>query len=174
MIRRKHMFAAAAPDADSTVCALYQAHYQPLVRLGALVVGDFGTAEEVVQDTFAAMHGDWRLLRDTDKALPYLRRSVVNRSRSVLRHRAAADKCAPKPPDAPRAEQGTLTLLEGSAVVYALRGLPTRQREAIVLRYYADLPDAGIAKAMGISRGAVKRHTARAISALRTVLAEEP
>jgi hypothetical protein len=52
MIRRKHMFAAAAPDADSTVCALYQAHYQSLVRLGALVVGDCGTAEEVVQDTF--------------------------------------------------------------------------------------------------------------------------
>jgi RNA polymerase sigma factor (sigma-70 family) len=57
--------------------------------------------------------------------------------------------------------------------VAALRGLPDRQREAIVLRYYADLSEAEIATAMGISRGAVKSHTARGMTALRTVLEQE-
>jgi RNA polymerase sigma factor (sigma-70 family) len=81
------------------------------------------------------------------------------------------DRNAPKPaPDMPSAEQGALGLLERSAVVAALRELPPRQREALVLRYYGDLSEAQIALSMGISRGAVKSHTARAISALREVL----
>ncbi len=164
----------AERESEKAVCALYIAHYQSLVRLSALLVRDAATAEEVVQDSFVAMHGGWGRLRDTDKALSYLRQSVVNRSRSVLRHRAVVDKYAQKPPpDAPSAEQGAIILLERSAVVAALRGLPARQREALVLRYYADLSEADIAKAMGISRGAVKSHTARGMSALRTVLERE-
>jgi RNA polymerase sigma factor (sigma-70 family) len=73
----------------------------------------------------------------------------------------------------PSAEQGALTLLERTAVVAALRALPPRQREALVLRYYGDLSEAQIAGAMGISRGAVKSHTARAIAAMRAVLEME-
>ena len=89
----------------------------------------------------------------------------------MLRHRTVVDKNPQKaPPDMPSAEHGALVLLERSAVVAALRGLPDRQREAIVLRYYADLSEAEIATAMGISRGAVKSHTARGMTALRTAL----
>ena len=166
--------AAAAPlewDADRAVTAIYSEHYRSLVRLAAFLVRDTGTAEEVVQDSFVAMHGAWRRLRDTDKALSYLRQSVVNRSRSVLRHRMVVDKNTPKPPpDMPSAEHGAIIQLERSAVVSALRALPDRQREALVLRYYGDLSEAQIASTMGISRGAVKSHTARAMSALRAVL----
>lgn len=164
----------AAPlewDADRVVTAIYSEHYRSLVRLAAFLVRDNATAEEVVQDSFVAMHGAWRRLRDTDKALSYLRQSVVNRSRSVLRHRIVVDKNTPKPPpDMPSAEHGAIIQLERSAVVTALRALPERQREALVLRYYGDLSEAQIASVMGISRGAVKSHTARAMSALRTVL----
>lgn len=158
-------------DADKAVTQLYSAHYRPLVRLATLLVRDFATAEEVVQDAFVSMHGAWRRLRDPNKAVAYLRQSVVNKARSVLRHRAVVDKHAPKAlPDEPSAEHGAMGLLERAAVIEALRGLPTRQREAIVLRYYGDLSEAQIADAMGISRGAVKSHTARGISALRSVL----
>ncbi|CAM3916563.1 SigE family RNA polymerase sigma factor [Nocardiopsis gilva] len=158
-------------DADQAVTQLYSEHYRPLVRLAVLLVRDHATAEEVVQDAFVAMHGAWRRLRDPSKALSYLRQSVVNRARSVLRHRAVVEKHAPKAlPDAPSAEHGALGELERAAVIEALRRLPTRQREAIVLRYYGDLSEAQIADAMGISRGAVKSHTARGIAALRTVL----
>ena len=161
----------AEGEADAALAALYSMHYRSLVRLAALLVRDNATAEEVVQDSFVAMHSAWRRIRDNEKALSYLRQSVVNRSRSVLRHRAVVDHNAPKPaPALPSAEQGALTLLERTAVVAALRALPARQREALVLRYYADLSEAQIASAMGISRGAVKTHTARAIASLRAVL----
>jgi RNA polymerase sigma-70 factor (sigma-E family) len=161
-------------DADRAVTSIYSEHYRSLVRLAALLVRDVATAEEVVQDSFVAMHGAWRRLRDSDKALSYLRQSVVNRSRSVLRHRVVVDRNAPKPaPDMPSAEQGAISLLERSAVINALRTLPPRQREALVLKYYADLSEAQIATAMGISRGAVKSHTARAMTSLRAVLEVE-
>jgi RNA polymerase sigma-70 factor (sigma-E family) len=165
---------SAEADADRAVTALYGTHYRALVRLAALLVRDVATAEEVVQESFIAMHASWRRLRDTDKALSYLRQSVVNKSRSVLRHRVVIDRNAPKPPpDVPSAEQGAINLLERSAVVSALRTLPVRQREALVLRYYADLSEAQIASVMGISRGAVKSHTARAMTSLRSVLEVE-
>jgi RNA polymerase sigma-70 factor (sigma-E family) len=158
-------------DAARAVTAIYTTQYRSLVRLAALLVRDVATAEEVVQDSFIAMHAAWRRLRDTEKALSYLRQSVVNRSRSVLRHRMVVDKNAPKPaPDMPSAEQGAISLLERSAVIAALRTLPPRQREALVLKYYGDLSEAQIATAMGISRGAVKSHTARGVAALRVVL----
>ena len=167
---------AARPEwsADRAVTELYSLHYRALVRLAALLVRDMQTAEEVVQDSFVAMHGGWQRLRDAEKALAYLRQAVVNRSRSVLRHRSVIDRNMQKaPPDMPSAEHGALVLLERHAVVAALRGLPGRQREAIALRYYADLSEAEIATAMGISRGAVKSHTARGMSALRAALEQE-
>ena len=158
-------------DATQAVTEIYSTHYRSLVRLAVLLVRDVATAEEVVQDSFVAMHGAWKRLRDSDKALSYLRQSVVNRSRSVLRHRVVVDRNAPKPaPDMPSAEQGALSLLERSAVIAALRTLPLRQREALVLKFYADLSEAQIAASMGISQGAVKSHTARGMASMRAVL----
>jgi RNA polymerase sigma-70 factor (sigma-E family) len=161
-------------SADLAVIKLYSMHYPALVRLAAMLVRDTPTAEEVVQDAFIAMHDAWDRLRDSEKALAYMRQAVVNRSRSVLRHRLVVEKNLQKPPpDMPSAEAGALTLLERSAVVAALRDLPERQREAIVLRYYADLSEAEIAAAMHISRGAVKSHTSRGMAALRAALEED-
>ncbi len=158
-------------SADLAVVELYSLYYRSLVRLAAMLVRDTPSAEEVVQEAFIAMHEGWHRLKDTEKALAYLRQAVVNRARSVLRHRMVVEKNAPKPaPDMPSAEHGALTMLERSAVITALRALPERQREALVLRYYADLSEAEIAAAMRISRGAVKSHTARGIAALRAAL----
>ena len=163
-----------ATDADTAfeaITEIYGAHYRSLVRLATLLVHDVATAEEVVQDSFVALHAGLHRLRDSDKTLSYLRAAVVNRSRSVLRHRVVVDRNAPKPaPDMPSAEHGALALIERSSVVAALRSLPERQREVVVLRFYADLSEAQIAAAMGITRGAVKSHTSRAMAALRSVL----
>ncbi len=74
------------------------------------------------------------------------------------------------PPERPGAARDTLVALEPGGVGAALRDLPERQREAIVLRYYADLSEDEIAAAMRISRGAVKNHTALGMSALRAAL----
>jgi RNA polymerase sigma-70 factor (sigma-E family) len=158
-------------SADRAVTELYSAHYRSLVYLAAALVRDIPTAEEVVQDAFVAMHGGWQRLRDADKALAYLRQAVVNRCRSVLRHQAVVGPSLQKgPPGRPSAARDALVPLEQHSVRAALRDLPGRQREAIVLRYYADLSEEEIAAAMGISRGAVRSHTVRGMSALRATL----
>jgi RNA polymerase sigma-70 factor (sigma-E family) len=166
--RKGQLVEAGTRDADEALVALYTAHYRSLVRLSALLLHDAAAAEDVVQDAFVAMHGSWRRLRDPDKALAYLRQAVVNRSRSRLRHLKVVDRKAPAPmPDAASAEYGALASLDRAEVLACLRGLPQRQREVLVLRYYADLSEAQIADAMGISPGAVKSHASRGVIALR-------
>ncbi|GIF70133.1 RNA polymerase subunit sigma-24 [Asanoa ishikariensis] len=160
-------------DADQAVTHLFGAHYRAMVRLASLLLHERGIAEEIVQDAYVRLHARWHKLRDPDKALAYLRVAVVNGCRSALRHRRVVDAhlAASRPPmDVPSAESGALDLLTQAAVVDAIRRLPTRQREAIVLRYYVDLSEAEIAEAMGVSRGAVKSHAARAVAALRPIL----
>lgn len=150
---------------------MYQVHYPALVRAAALLTGDLATAEDVVQDSFITLHRAWPRLRDPGKALPYLRRSVINNSRSVLRHRAVAGRYPSLPAAGlPSAEESALAVVQRSSVLAALSVLPAKQREVLVLRYYADLSEAQIAAAMGISRGAVKSHAARARDSLRAML----
>src|SRR5215470_13136249 len=135
-------------DADRATTVMFGEHYRSLVRMAALLVGDVATAEAVVQDSFVAMHGAWRRLRDSEKALPYLRQCLVNRSRSVLRHRIVIGRNRSRPkPGLPRAERQALPLPE-HAVVGALRSLPPRQREALVLIYCGGLTEAQAASAM--------------------------
>ena len=161
----------SAWDAECLITELYAQHYRALVQLAVLWVRDMSTAEEVVQDSFIAIHGGWRRLRDTDNALPYLRQAVVNRARSVLRHRGVVERSVlDTPPDVPSAEQSALARLEQAAVLAALRELTDRQREAITLRYFAGLSECEIAAAMRVSRGSVKSHTSRGMAALRTAL----
>ena len=85
--------------ADEALEQLYAAHWRQLVRLSVLLVRDVGTAEEVVQDAFIAVHRRWGRLRDPDKALAYLRQAVVNQSRSALRHRMVVARYAARGPD---------------------------------------------------------------------------
>jgi RNA polymerase sigma-70 factor (sigma-E family) len=163
--------AASQWDADAAVEQLYVAHYRQLVRLSVLLVRDLATAEEVVQDSFVAMHGRWRGLRDPDKGLAYLRQTVVNRSRSVLRRRGVEERYVPPVTrDHHGADEDVLVADRRARVLEALRTLPERQREVLALRYYLDLSEADIAAALGISRGAVKSHASRGAAALRLLL----
>ncbi len=160
-------------DADDAVTALYAAHYTSLVRLAALLVHHSGEAEEIVQDAFVTMHDKWRRLRDPDKALGYLRRSVVNRTRSAHRHHLVAVKHLPdRLEDAASAESHAMAAHTRAQVMAAVHKLPTRQREVLVLRYYSDLTEAQIADTLGISPGAVKSHAHRGMSTLRMTLEE--
>lgn len=166
--------AGADREADRAVSALYATRYRPLLRLAVLLVDDMATAEEVVQDSFIAIHANWRRLQDIDKAAGYLRQCVVNRSHSVLRHRGVVNRnLLQSLPDMPSAEDEAMRLLSRSAVITALQRLPPRQRQVLVLRYYAGLSEAQIASTMGITKGAVKRYVSRAMSALRAMLAGE-
>ena len=173
--------AEAGQDAGHMVTTLYRMHYRSLVQLAALLVSDVGTAEDIVQDSFAAMHDMGRALADTDAALCYLHRSVVRRSRSAPQRRPAGDTHAPGGAEDGGAEDGGAEDggaedggpgrgLPGSAVVSALRALPVRQREVLVLRYFADLTEAEIASATGMSIAAVRSQAAGALSSLHAEL----
>lgn len=165
-------------SADDALTALYAAQWTPMVRLAYLLVRDQGVAEDVVADALVAIHRRWDHLQDPDSAVAYLRRSVVNGSRSVLRHRtvehnklavqAAADSRAAVTPSA---ETLALGELGNDAMLRALQRLPRRQREVLVLRYYLDLSEAQIADALDIAPGSVKAHASRGLAALREQLA---
>jgi RNA polymerase sigma-70 factor (sigma-E family) len=168
---------ASARTSEETLTALYVAEYGRLLRLAALLVDDLGSCEEIVQEAYLKVHaallGPKPRLRDDDRALAYLRQTVVNLARSSLRRRLVARKHAPRPmPDAPSAEEGAYAQVERAAVVKALRDLPRRQREAVVLRYYGDLSEAAAASVMGVSVGAVKSYTSRGLAALAEALEE--
>ena len=164
---------AASTDPDRALSDLYAGHYARLVRLAVLLLRDQALAEDVVQDSFVAVHRHWQRI-DQGSAPAYLARTVVNRSRSALRHRAVVARHRPEPlTDGAPADVPVLASARRVAVLDGLAQLPVRQREVLVLRYYLDLSEREIAAALGISQGAVKSHASRGAAALRQTLSEE-
>jgi len=157
--------------ADAELERLYDEHYLRLVRLSVLLLGDVGRAEEVVQDSFVAIYQRMRGSGDgamVANAPAYLRQTVVNRSRSVLRHRKVVAKHPDEEPTAaPGADDHLLHGVRRRLVIDALARLPRRQREVLVLRHYLDLSEREIAETLRISPGAVKSHASRGAAALR-------
>ncbi len=160
--------AGAGQDAVQGLTTLYQAHYQSLVRLAVLLVSDLATAEEIAQEAFADVHGTWHALPGHDAALRYLRRSLIRRSRSASRPRPAAGIPATGPEAG--SQQAGAGAAPGAGLLTALRALPARQREVLVLRYFADLPEAEIASLTGTRIAVVRAYAARGMSSLRAGL----
>ena len=164
-------------DADTALEQLYAAHWRGLVRLAVLLLRDQGVAEEVVQDAFVAMHGRWRSMRDHDKALAYLRKTVVNRSRSALRHRGVVERYV--------ARQGPALSLADPADAPAMVSRPAERRPRRAPG--AAHPPARGAGAPPLPRavrdrdsrdprdqpGSVKAHASRGSAALRGLLADQ-
>jgi RNA polymerase sigma-70 factor (sigma-E family) len=156
---------------DPVLVDLYESQRLPLLRLAVLLTDDREAAEDVVQEAFLGLHRRWRAV-DPAAAPGYLRTSVVNRSRSLHRRRGVAARYLwlSRPGEAPSADLAVLLGEEHRLVVEAIRRLPRRQREVLVLRYWSDLSEAEIAAALGVSRGTVKSSASRALSALEKQL----
>lgn len=168
------MEARQAEQTRQQVAALYQAHALGLVKLAVLMVGDQRAAEDVVQDAFLGLYCRWSALQDREKALGYVRASVLNGCRTI--HRGKYRRSRIRLEDPGHAESAEAIAMLGEAhreVLAALRRLPGRQREAVVLRYYLDMTEDQAAQAMGVSRGTVKSATSRGIAALARMLKEE-
>jgi RNA polymerase sigma-70 factor (sigma-E family) len=141
---------------DDDLVRLYERHYDGLVRLAYLVSAEPAVAEELVQDAFVKAHRSWDRVRDP---LPYLRTAVVNGCRSWGRRQKLERERRPRPAEPARQEPDELW--------DALATLKDRPRAAIVLRYYADLPDAEIAEILGCRVPTVRTTIHRALAALR-------
>jgi RNA polymerase sigma-70 factor (sigma-E family) len=165
---------AMTQDADLVISGLYRAHALTLVRAALLIVGDQGSAEDVVQDAFLAVHRRWSRLADRGEVLPYLRTAVVNGCRSVLRRRRSASliRVTPEPP-VWSAESAVMLSEDRRAVLAAIKRLPRRQREVLVLRYYLDMPETEAAETLRVSRGTVSSSLSRALATLGRALKED-
>ncbi|MFI8850109.1 sigma-70 family RNA polymerase sigma factor [Streptomyces sp. 891-h] len=156
----------ADAEREAGVARLFELHYTPMLRLAVLLGAD--DPENVVAEAYYQIYRRWRRLRDTAAAEAYLRSTVCNLTRMRIRHLQMARKHAVRPPDEMVASAESTALLRDDqrVLIDTLRQLPTRQREALVLRHWLGLKESEIAAAMGISAGSVKTHTARGIAAL--------
>jgi DNA-directed RNA polymerase specialized sigma24 family protein len=169
--RRLRRVEGGQSAADQAVTVLYDTHYRALTRLAALLVSDVAAAEEIVQDAFVVIHSGWQHVGDGGMALPCLLRAVVRQSRAS--RAARGDPPGRQAGTPPEGKVQALAMPE-PGLVTALRALPARQREALVLRYYADLPEAQIAAAMGIRARTAHLHVTRGMSSLSAVLESGP
>ncbi len=155
--------------------ALYHEHALSLIRLAYIVLGSPAWAEDVVHDAFCGLYRRWEHVADKERALAYVRTSVLNGCRSALRSGRARDLgldgCQPT---VISAEAVALDREERREVVAALRRLPERQREILVLRYYLDLPDAQIASDLGLNQSTIRSIRRRALAALERALGGKP
>ena len=150
---------------------LYRANYGQLLRLAALLLDEPTACEDVAQEAFIRVFGRVARVERSEATLAYLRQTVVNLARSRLRRRQVMRR---HPDPVSRAErepeEAGVAALEHQAIVTALRALPRRQREAVVLRYYAELSEAETATALGVSVGSVKSYTSRGLATLESQL----
>jgi RNA polymerase sigma-70 factor (sigma-E family) len=159
-----------AADPADQVTALYQAHALGLLRLAVIMLGERQAAEDVVQDAFLGLFRRWGALHDPERALAYVRSSVFNGCRTVLRKRARSQRFMLADPDAESAEALVVLGEEHREVLAALRRLPGRQREAVALRYCLDMPVGEVARVMGVAEGTVKSAASRGIAAITRML----
>jgi RNA polymerase sigma-70 factor (sigma-E family) len=159
---------------DRLVADLYRDHGLRLVRAALLLVGDKPTAEDVVQEAFIGLYRGLHRLTSPDKALAYLRVSVVNGCRSVNRTRRQSRQHMVEV-DQPvwSAESVVMAQEDSRQTLRAIARLPRRSREVLALRYYLDLSDPDIAAVLGVSRGTVSSTASRALVALARELKEE-
>jgi RNA polymerase sigma-70 factor (sigma-E family) len=160
---------------EDVVADLYQRHAVRLIRMAVLLVGDQSSAEDVVQDAFLGLYRGLSRLRDTGNAFAYLRTSVLNGCRSVLRSRKRSWAALAGTHDPPiwSAESAAMAGEDRREVLRAVTLLPRRQREVLVLRYYLNLSDQEIAADLGVSRGTVASTASRALTVLGRKLGEQ-
>ncbi|WP_432968538.1 SigE family RNA polymerase sigma factor [Dactylosporangium sp. CA-233914] len=140
---------------------------QALVRFAALLTGDQHRAEDLVQDALTKAYLRWAHIRRGDDPDVYLRRLVLNGSRSWWRRRANRELPAEAAPEQATPGRLDAEAAERDALWRLIRALPEQQRAVVVLRYYEDLDDAAIARVLDCSAATVRTHAMRALHRLR-------
>jgi RNA polymerase sigma-70 factor (sigma-E family) len=138
-----------------------------LTRTAYLLTGDHGHAEDLVQAALGRAYLKWAKVSRMDSPDAYVSRIIVNQHISRWRRTRGREALTSDPPDRPVPDP-TATFAAADAVRDVVRGLPPRQRAAVVLRFYEDLPDAEIAALLGCSEATVRSQISRALAAIRS------
>ncbi len=153
------------PPDDTGFAAWYEQEAGRLTATVAGVVGDRGRAEEATAEAFARAYARWGRVSAMDSPEGWVVRVAINQVRGRFRRLAVERRHAP-------AVAGPASVLPpgfpDEALWAAVAGLPERTRTAVVLRYVADLPEAEVARIMGVSRGTVATTLSRARTRLRS------
>ncbi len=157
-------------DLGAQLRTLYDRHYRSLVKLASFYVDDVWSCEEVVQDAFVKLLGGRRTTAPGTEAA-YLRSAVLNGARSALRRRRVRrERPVGWDGPVPSPEHDALARVIRGDVLAALRSLPPRQADVLVLRYYLDLSETEIAETLGMAPGTVKSHAHRGLRRLAELL----
>jgi RNA polymerase sigma-70 factor (sigma-E family) len=142
-----------------------------LLRTAYLLTGDRGLAEDAVQSMLGRVFLRWNKVRDREAIDAYCRVALVREVSSWHRRRQVRHVLTAEVPESLHPTTGEQSDPDDD-LRRALTALPPRQRAVLVLRYFDDMSEAEVAAALGVSRGSIKQHTSRALSALRTALGE--
>jgi RNA polymerase sigma-70 factor (sigma-E family) len=142
-----------------------------LLRLARLLSSDPAAAEDLLQSTLLRVWRSWPKVRVATDRRAYVRRVMVNTASSGWRRRWRSEIPTDRLPETPTGDVGN-RIVERDWLVRAVRGLPSRQRAAIVLRYFLDLDDATIADLLGCSVSTVGSQISRALVALRVSVSD--
>jgi RNA polymerase sigma factor (sigma-70 family) len=148
--------------ADDRYTALVREHGGALLRLATLLTGNVHDGEDAMQDALIQVAQAGTQPRDE---LAYLKRAVANRAVDLLRRRR--DILTDTPPERTSLDAEFLRLEEDREFFRMLERLPPRQRQTLILRYYADLDDRAIARALGVSAVTVRTQARHALTKLR-------
>lgn len=158
-------------DREAAVRVLYEERHAELVRFATFITGDSDAAEDVSQEAFMRVYDAWDRLEDHDRALAYLRATVVNISRGRHRRRMVAERNQPPRLVAvPSAEDDAMGRVGRSAVLEAVSALPSRQRACVVMRHWLRMTESEIAATLDVSIGSVRTHNKRGIETLQRKL----
>lgn len=160
-------------ERERDIAALFDRHYAPLCRLAYVILGDAGLAEEIVMDALLKTYNSWGRIRDHARSDAYLRRAVVNLCRSKIRRKVIERRVNQETykRDERKAPAWDAEIHETKRLVWeAVKKLPDRQRAAVVLRYFEDLPEAEIAEILDCAQGTVKSQLSKARAKLEKEL----
>jgi RNA polymerase sigma factor (sigma-70 family) len=149
------------------IADLYETHATSAMRLCLLLEDDPAAAEDLLHDAFAKVLGRLDALREEQAFGSYLRRTIINLHTSKLRRRRLERAFLRKEAALAIAERAPIDMAEASDVLKVLAGLPPRQRAAIFFRFYEDLSERDVGKALGCSTSAAKATLHRAMTSLR-------
>jgi len=160
-------------DDEAAFAEFVTREWSRLVRVGFLLTGDLGRAEDLVQQTLVKVHRHWRRVHRDGSPYAYTRAALVNESTSWWRRKRVAENLGGLPAHVDRDPRDAYAGIDNrDELVRALHELPPRMRAVIVLRFYDDLSEAETAHALGISAGSVKSQTSRGLERMRDAITE--
>jgi len=154
-------------DVELGFAEFVRANTAALLRTGYLLTGNASAAEELVQDTLVRLYGKWDKVQAADQPLAYVRRSLTNAFINERRKASAHELRFDLLPDRPDEHDRTSSIADRDELWPLLQALPPRQRAALVLRYFHDLPDDQIAVALDCRGGTVRSLISRGLATMR-------